>query len=158
MESGSAGKIMTSGSETDGNEEGISWYKDRYPKGKTIQYNTIQYNTRETILDYIVESPGSHFSKIRRALGLNSGTLTHHIGKLEKEGLIKFIRCGKEKQFYSRGAVPEGRPLSSKENEVFHVIERNPGISTLEIADLTGKTRQNIVIGEKLDKKSSFTA
>jgi len=74
---------------------------------------------------------------------LNSGTLTHHIGKLEKEGLVKSIRCGKEKQFYLRGAVPKTKNLSSNEKEIFHIIEGNPGISTREIASLTGKTRQN---------------
>ena len=107
------------------------------------EYNTIQYNTKNIILRYIIESPGSHFAKIRRALRLNSGTLTHHIGKLEKQGLVKSIRCGKEKQFYLRGAVPGRKPISSKGDEILHIIEGNPGISTLEIASLTGKTRQN---------------
>jgi len=134
MESGNARKIMVSGSDTNGNKEMISWYKNRDPR---------EEKTGHLILHYIIESPGSHFSKIRSALKLNSGTLTHHIRKLEEEGLVKSIRCGKEKQFYSRGAVPKNKPLSSKENEVFHIIERNPGISSLEIASLTGKTRQN---------------
>ena len=52
MESGSARKIMTSGSETSGNKKGISWSEDCDPIENTIQYNTIQYKEYNTSLHH----------------------------------------------------------------------------------------------------------
>jgi predicted transcriptional regulator len=60
-----------------------------------------QSKVRKKILTKIIEyKPGIQFREIIRSSGLKNGVLSHHLGKLEKNGMIKVIRGPHQSRFY----------------------------------------------------------
>ena len=56
---------------------------------------------RESQIQQIVENnPGIQFREIMRSSGLKNGVLSHYLGKLEKDGIIKTIRGPRQTRFY----------------------------------------------------------
>lgn len=49
----------------------------------------------------IEENPGIQFREIMRSSGLKNGVLSHYLGKLEKNGIIKVVRGPRQVRFYS---------------------------------------------------------
>ncbi len=57
---------------------------------------------RDSQLQQIIEqNPGIQFREIMRSSGLKNGVLSHYLGKLEKNGIIKVIRGPRQVRFYS---------------------------------------------------------
>ena len=57
---------------------------------------------RDSQLHQIIEeNPGIQFCEIMRSSGLKNGVLSHYLGKLEKNGIIKVIRGPRQSRFYS---------------------------------------------------------
>ena len=132
MKSRRESKTISSRSDSDENVKGVS--RDK-------KFNS-KKNTKETIIHYISEYPGTYFSKIKRALGLSTGAMTYHTRKLEREGIIKFQKKGGRKFFYLQNAkIGEGRS-TERQNEVIETIGTYPGISTIELATFFETTRQ----------------
>ena len=52
------------------------------------------------ILQIIEKNPGIQFREIMRSSGLKNGVLSHYLGKLEKNGIIKVIRGPRQTRFY----------------------------------------------------------
>lgn len=52
------------------------------------------------IQQIIEENPGIQFREIMRSSGLKNGVLSHYLGKLEKNGIIKVIRGPRQSRFY----------------------------------------------------------
>ena len=48
----------------------------------------------------IEQTPGIQFREIMRSSGLKNGVLSHYLGKLEKNGVIKVIRGPRQSRFY----------------------------------------------------------
>jgi predicted transcriptional regulator len=59
-----------------------------------------EQNTREQILRYIKEHPGTHLRQIRRELNLAMGMTQYHLYALERERKIVSGRAGFYKRFY----------------------------------------------------------
>jgi predicted transcriptional regulator len=56
---------------------------------------------RNSQLQQIIEkNPGIQFREIMRSSGLKNGVLSHYLGKLEKNGIIKVIRGPRQARFY----------------------------------------------------------
>ena len=56
---------------------------------------------RDLQLQQIIEkNPGIQFREIMRSSGLKNGVLSHYLGKLEKNGIIKVIRGPRQARFY----------------------------------------------------------
>jgi predicted transcriptional regulator len=56
---------------------------------------------RDSQLQQIIEdNPGIQFREIMRSSGLKNGVLSHYLGKLEKNGIIKVIRGPRQVRFY----------------------------------------------------------
>ncbi len=49
----------------------------------------------------IEQNPGIQFREIMRSSGLKNGVLSHYLGKLEKNGIIKVNRGSRQTRFYS---------------------------------------------------------
>jgi predicted transcriptional regulator len=57
---------------------------------------------RNSQLQQIIElNPGIQFREIMRSSGLKNGVLSHYLGKLEKNGIIKVNRGPRQTRFYS---------------------------------------------------------
>ena len=101
-------------------------------------------NVRQRILDYMIKQPGTHFSAIRRDLGLSVGCLSFNIKVLEESKVqSNFVGCWK--RFYPADTViPSKKPLTPKEKEVISIIENNPGSSCKDLAVRLGIHRQAV--------------
>ena len=56
---------------------------------------------RASQLQQIIEqNPGIQFRELMRSSGLKNGVLSHYVGKLEKNGIIKVIRGPRQVRFY----------------------------------------------------------
>ncbi len=56
---------------------------------------------RDSQIQQIIEqNPGIQFREIMRSSGLKNGVLSHYLGKLEKNGIIKSIRGPRQVRFY----------------------------------------------------------
>ena len=53
------------------------------------------------LLQIIDQNPGIQFREIMRSSGLKNGVLSHYLGKLEKNGIIKVVRGPRQVRFYS---------------------------------------------------------
>ncbi len=50
--------------------------------------------------EIIEKNPGIQFREIMRNSGLKNGVLSHYLGKLEKNGIIKVVRGPRQTRFY----------------------------------------------------------
>ena len=56
---------------------------------------------RNSQLQEIIEkNPGIQFREIMRSSGMKNGVLSHYLGKLEKNGLVKVMREPRQTRFY----------------------------------------------------------
>ena len=56
---------------------------------------------RNSQIQLIIEqNPGIQFRQIMRSSGLKNGVLSHYLGKLEKNGIIKVVRGSRQVRFY----------------------------------------------------------
>lgn len=52
------------------------------------------------IQEIIEKNPGIQFREIMRTSGLKNGVLSHYLGKLEKNGIVKVIRGPRQARFF----------------------------------------------------------
>jgi len=57
-------------------------------------------NRGSQIQQIIEQNPGIQFREIMRSSGLKNGVLSHYLGKLEKNGVVKVIRGPRQARFY----------------------------------------------------------
>ncbi|MDG6902216.1 MAG: winged helix-turn-helix transcriptional regulator [Nitrososphaerota archaeon] len=96
--------------------------------------------TRREIYDYIRSHPGTHEREIEKELGIATGDLRYHLGKLSRADLIttwgsgtKFIFPSNlfgEKQEVLLGLLTQETP-----REILLSITRHPGIAQKELAE-----------------------
>jgi DNA-binding transcriptional ArsR family regulator len=98
--------------------------------------------TRGMIRGYIIANPGDHYNSIKSALGLNNGTLAHHLHILEREMFVKSIRDGRYRRFFPAEArVTNGAHLTKIQELIVDIIRENPGRTQKEIARRIGVTQ-----------------
>jgi predicted transcriptional regulator len=108
-----------------------------YKRINTVE-DLMQNANRSRIYKSIIRYPGSSFTDLRMLLGIKNGTLSHHLIKLEKEGLVRSKKIGIFRRFYpSSGEVPK-----DLEEKIIDVILDNPGISQSSVAKRLEITRQ----------------
>jgi len=103
--------------------------------------------TRGKIHGYIMANPGEHYNAIKRALGMNNGSLAYHLNVLEKEELVKSKTNGIYKRFYPKDMIiPNGGQIHLTEAQklILKNIEETPGISQKDIAALLGVSASTI--------------
>jgi predicted transcriptional regulator len=99
--------------------------------------------TRGEIRGYIVANPGAHYSRIKRDLNLNNGTLIYHLSTLEREGFVYSHRDDYYRRFYPRGRKPRPGPnLTTVQESIIEILLDNPGLTTEDIAGKLNKSRK----------------
>ena len=100
-----------------------------YKRINTME-DLMQNANRSKIYKAIIRYPGSSFTDLRMLLGIKNGTLSHHLIKLEKEGLVRSKKIGIFRRFYpANGEVPK-----DLEERIIDVVLDNPGISQSSVA------------------------
>lgn len=103
---------------------------------------------RGQIYGFIKTNPGVHYNQILRKVGVKNGTLSYHLGVLEKTELIQSRREGlKYRAFYPTGMnfpKAERFRLTDLQIQVIGSIRSQPGMTQKEIARLLGQKPQTI--------------
>jgi DNA-binding transcriptional ArsR family regulator len=101
--------------------------------------------TRGMIRGFILGNPGECYTSIKQNLGLKNGTLSWHLMKLEKEGIIKSRVQGTRRRYYPKGAaIPaeNGGELREIEQRLLKAVEEGVGRSVKELAEELGVSSQ----------------
>jgi DNA-binding MarR family transcriptional regulator len=103
---------------------------------------------RGQIYGFIKTNPGAHYNQIRRQIGVKNGTLSYHLGVLEKTELIKSRREGlKYRAFYPTGMnfpKEERFRLTELQIRIIASITNHPGMTQKEIAQLLNQRPQTV--------------
>lgn len=99
---------------------------------------------RGRIYGFIEHNPGVNYTQIKRKMGIGNGTLTHHLGMLEKKSLIKAERDGIYKRFYPKNFQidEDSVELSTIQKDIYFLTKTNPGISQKEVANELGVSKR----------------
>jgi len=117
-----------------------------------IQYSrlakekVLQKKVRALIYEYIRDNPGSSFSVIRSAVGLENGVATYHLAVLENQGLVRSKVHRRHRWYYPDGdaSVWKDLPLSSLQRSILGAVHGAPGAGVREIARLTGHRASSV--------------
>ena len=103
---------------------------------------------RGQIYGFIKTNPGAHYNQILRQVGVKNGTLSYHLGVLEKTELIQSRREGlKYRAFYPTGMnfpKSERFRLTELQIEIIRFIRSQPGLTQKEIARVLDRKPQTI--------------
>ena len=103
---------------------------------------------RGQIYGFIKTNPGAHYNQILRKIGVKNGTLSYHLGILEKTELIQSRREGlKYRAFYPTGMnfpKAERFRLTDLQIQIIGSIRNQPGLTQLEIARSLNRKPQTI--------------
>jgi len=103
---------------------------------------------RGQIYGFIKTNPGVHYNQILRKVGVKNGTLSYHLGVLEKTELIQSRREGlKYRAFYPTGMnfpKAERFRLTDLQIQIIGFIRSQPGLTQKEIARSLGQKPQTI--------------
>lgn len=103
---------------------------------------------RGQIYGFIKTNPGVHYNQILRKVGVKNGTLSYHLGVLEKTELIQSRREGlKYRVFYPTGmSFPKSERfrLTALQIQIIDSLRRQPGITQKELARLLEQKPQTI--------------
>jgi DNA-binding MarR family transcriptional regulator len=103
---------------------------------------------RGQIYGYIKTNPGVHYNQILRKVGVKNGTLSYHLGVLEKTELIQSRREGlKYRVFYPTGMnfpKAERFRLTDLQIRILESVKSQPGLTQKEIARVLEKKPQTI--------------
>ena len=102
--------------------------------------NLLNHETRWGIFSYINENPGRHFRELTRRLDVNRNTLSHHINKLEKAGLLTSVYDGYYKRYYPLNSESLDKVFTPVQEKIIGVLKENPGITYNGLIEKTDKT------------------
>jgi DNA-binding MarR family transcriptional regulator len=98
---------------------------------------------RGQIYGYIMAYPGENYSSIKKAMGVENGTLTHHLYILEREGFVTSRVDGRNKRFYPSGVTREKKTKASMiQKAILKMIRQSPKLTQTEIAEALGTSKQ----------------
>lgn len=70
-------------------------------RARTVDGTKEASRNRKVISEYIRNSPGAYLRKISKDLGMAMGDTQHHVSVLEREGLIRSLKYGLYRHYYS---------------------------------------------------------
>ncbi|MEK6976423.1 MAG: MarR family transcriptional regulator [Candidatus Thermoplasmatota archaeon] len=94
--------------------------------------------TRRLALDFIAANPGATVQDVRRALGVAWGTTVHHLGRLERAGLVAVRRVGGRRGHWPLGQAPTRGALPAPAGALAALVLAEPGLPQGELARRTG--------------------
>ena len=109
---------------------------------------------REDVLDHFLRGeiygairmkPGVTYSEMKEQLKLANGTLTYHLHVLERSGMVRSLRSGRNRMYYPEEIRPEGRALlSAVQKAILELVKSEPGISQTEISAKLDRPTQTV--------------
>jgi predicted transcriptional regulator len=102
---------------------------------------------RGRIFGYVSSRPGCTFTDLKKELAVLNGELAYHLMVLEKLGLIRSIKDKRNRRYFTSETPPRisiSQRLNKMENLILTEISDNDSLSTTEIADALGTSRQRV--------------
>lgn len=102
-------------------------------------------NTRESILNFIYDNPGSHFNQIGEELDISKGTVAHHTRVLKDRELIKIETAGLYKRFFPinhNGTAFE--KLTPNQKKIVDALKENGPCTQASLANCTELSQPTI--------------
>lgn len=93
---------------------------------------------RRAALDFIASNPGATLQDVRRGLGLAWGTTVHHLGRLERAGLVAVRHAGGRRCHFPLGQAPPRDGLAPADRALAALVRDNPGLAQKDLARLAG--------------------
>jgi len=107
---------------------------------------------RGKLFGYIQANPGEDCNTLMLRLDLPHGTLLYHLGRLEREELVRSRADGLHRRYYPVNTmVPSPGPsiLTDSQETVYDLICDEPGISQIELAKKLGVS--NVAVNYHLE-------
>lgn len=96
----------------------------------------IRNERKSQLVEIIEKNPGVKFREIMRTSGMKNGVLSHHLSKLEKEGVVQVKRDPGQTRFFPLH-------ISEKESKIIKALRRQTPKDIV----------QALILNEKLDFK-----
>ena len=93
---------------------------------------------RKDIVDYLSENPGSYYSEIKRGIGINNGSLNHHLRVLERRGVIKSERGSAVTHYSLVNGFNAEKEVRTMDQEIVGVLSYENGLQSSEVARKLG--------------------
>ena len=99
--------------------------------------------------ELIEKNPGIQFREIMRNSGLKNGVLSHYLGKLEKNGLVKVMRGPRQTRFYPP-KITEDESIVIKAlrkqtpRDLLLALVENDGLEFSELVKKVGKSPSTV--------------
>ncbi|MHB8604562.1 MAG: winged helix-turn-helix transcriptional regulator [Thermoplasmatota archaeon] len=104
---------------------------------------------RSRIFELIKGEPGISTKDIADRLDLAWGTVTHHLGKLEKSRLVVSKKYGKYRRYFVNGASEQKDTVAvlkiHRTADVAEIIRTHPGITQKEVGEALGVSSSTIL-------------
>ena len=97
----------------------------------------------------IEENPGIQFREVMRTSGLKNGVLSHYLGKLEKNGIIKVVREPRQTRFY-HPKITEEQSIVIKSlrrqtpRDLLLALVKQDGLEFSELVEEVGKSPSTV--------------
>jgi len=109
----------------------------------------IRRNRGSQLTEIIENNPGIHFREIMRISGMINGTLSHYLGKLEKNGIIKVERGSRQTRFYPPKFTEEESKTAKAlrrqtPRDLLLALVTNDGLEFSELVKAVGKAPSTI--------------
>lgn len=103
---------------------------------RLVREDVLQRKVRVLLYEHVRDHPGSSFSAVRDAVGLQNGVAAYHLAVLEKQGLIHSEARRRRRWYYPNGDVSlwQELPVSPLQRSILQAVERSPGIGVRELA------------------------
>jgi predicted transcriptional regulator len=111
----------------------------------------IRENKRgNTLVDVIENNPGIQFREIMRTTGMKNGVLSHHLGKLEKSGIVQVQRGVRQTRYYSLDVTEDQSKVivalrRDTQRKIIHTLMVNKeGLEFMEIVSNVSKAPSTV--------------
>lgn len=104
----------------------------------------LEHPERRRILDLVTAVPGIHFQDLRRRLQLPTGTLVHHLDRLEKARHVSSAHAGGRRGYFARGAVDHAAMRtqtflrSPAVRAAYDAVQAQPGVTSFALSQALG--------------------
>ena len=99
--------------------------------------------------ELIEKNPGIQFREIMRNSGLKNGVLSHYLGKLEKNGLVKVMRGPRQTRFYPPKTTEDESIVikalrKQTPRDLLLALVENDGLEFSELVKKVGKSPSTV--------------
>lgn len=110
---------------------------------RSLYEDVLEHETRFQLNKFIRANPGASFTDLMNQVNLNNGVASYHLRVMEKAGLVRSIRTGGRRCYYSTAIATPEIPMSTAA-KILAIVKSNPGTCQAAISNELKESRQVI--------------